>query len=174
MDPLFWVLYAAVLVQRIVEVVTAERTTRRLVRAGGRFVKDDGYGLLFATHLLFFGVAAAEAAFSPWHGLGWWTFPALAAFVAGEILRGWSIISLGGRWTTRIVVLPAAPLVAGGPYRFLRHPIYLGVTLMLGGFLVAFGLWASLAIVLPLELLAVSRRIQREDAALAHLRAPTT
>ena len=34
------------------------------------------------------------------------------------------IASLGGRWTTRILVLPGAPLVQRGPYRFLSHPNY--------------------------------------------------
>jgi methyltransferase len=170
----FWWLFTAVLAQRLVEVATAARTTRRLVAAGGRLVADDGYLLLVATHVLFLAGGAAEWAFAPWPSLGWWTYPGLAAFVAGELLRGWAMASLDGRWTTRIVVLPTAPLVAGGPYRFLRHPIYVGVTLMVGGFLLAFGLWATLAIVVPLHAVAVLRRIAREDAALAGLRHAAT
>lgn len=166
----FWLLYAAVLVQRLVEVATAARATRRLVAEGGRLVQDDGYGLMFAVHSLFFLGTAAEAAFAPWPAIGWWTLPGLLAFVGGEALRGWSLATLGGRWTTRVVVLPTAPLVAKGPYRVLRHPIYIGATAMLAGFLVAFGLWMSLAVVLPLKLLAVARRMRREDAALAALR----
>jgi methyltransferase len=34
------------------------------------------------------------------------------------------LLSLGPYWTTRIISLPQAPLVRGGPYRFLRHPNY--------------------------------------------------
>ena len=30
----------------------------------------------------------------------------------------------GERWTTRIIVLPGAPLVTSGPYRYLSHPNY--------------------------------------------------
>ncbi len=37
------------------------------------------------------------------------------------------LASLGARWTTRIIVLPGAPLVRRGPYRFLSHPNYLVV-----------------------------------------------
>lgn len=162
----FWALYGAVLVQRLIEVATARRTTRRLVASGGRLVRDDGYVLMFTTHALFFVAAAMEAAVAPWPAIGWWTFAGLAAFAAGEILRGWSMAALGGRWTTRVVVLPTAPLVTRGPYRFLRHPIYVGVTLMLAGFLVAFGLWASLLVLLPMKLLAVTRRIRLEERAL--------
>jgi methyltransferase len=161
----FWLLWAAVLAQRLVEVAVAAATTRRMVADGGRLVRDDGTGLMVVVHAAFFPLAAAEALWAPWPALGWWTSVGLIAFLVGEALRGWSILSLGPRWTTRVVVLPA-PLVAGGPYRFLRHPIYAGVVLMLAGFLAAFGLWASLAVLLPLKLAAVTRRIRREERAL--------
>ena len=39
-------------------------------------------------------------------------------------LRIWVLATLGRRWTTRIIVLPGAPLVSGGPFRLLRHPNY--------------------------------------------------
>jgi methyltransferase len=64
-------------------------------------------------------------------------------------------------------VLPAAPLVAGGPYRWVRHPIYVGVTLMLVGFPLAFGLWTTLGLAAALNGVALVRRIRREDRALA-------
>jgi methyltransferase len=38
--------------------------------------------------------------------------------------RLWILATLGSRWTTRIIVLPRAPLVASGPYRYLSHPNY--------------------------------------------------
>lgn len=166
LPPAFWLLYAAVLVQRLVEVATARRTTRRMLDDGGRLVRRDGYGLIFATHALFFVAAAAEAAFAPWPALGWWTAVGLALFIGGEVVRGWAMVALGGRWTTRVVVLPTAPLVSSGPYRFLRHPIYVGVTAMLAGFLLAFGLWGSLAVVLPMKLVAMVRRVHSEERAL--------
>jgi methyltransferase len=34
-------------------------------------------------------------------------------------------MSLGGYWTTRIIILSGRPLIRKGPYRFLRHPNYL-------------------------------------------------
>jgi methyltransferase len=47
--------------------------------------------------------------------------------------------ALGDRWSFRVLVLPGAPLIEGGPYRVMRHPNYLGV---LGEFL-------GLALLLP-------------------------
>jgi methyltransferase len=168
----FWALLGALLLQRGAELATNRRNTRRLLASGGRLVRDDGYGLLVVTHSLLFILAAAEAVLAPWPKLGWWTFPALAAFAVGEILRGWAILSLGPRYTTRIVVLPTAPLVAGGPYRFLRHPIYAGVTLALAGFPLAFGLWGTALAVGALNAVALARRIRFEDRALAGFRQP--
>ncbi|MHB1260574.1 MAG: isoprenylcysteine carboxylmethyltransferase family protein [Thermoplasmatota archaeon] len=165
--PGFWWLVLALGAQRLAEMAAAARNTSRLITTGARLVKDDGYGLLVTTHSLFFIAAVAEAVYAPWAHIGPWTLPGLALLIVGEGLRGWAMFALGGRWTTRIVILPKAPLVAGGPYRFLRHPIYVGVTLVLAGFPLAFGLWGTLGLAATLNGVALARRIQREDRALA-------
>ena len=51
--------------------------------------------------------------------------PALSLFIALQAARLWVIASLGERWTTRIIVLPARRLVRDGPYRLVDHPNYL-------------------------------------------------
>jgi methyltransferase len=164
----FWIVWGALLAQRLVEMWASARTTAALEAAGGRRVADDGYGLLAATHTAFFLASAIEAARAPWPmGVGKWNAAGLLLLLAGEGLRLWAITALGDRWTTRIVVLPGAALVRTGPYRFLRHPIYVGVTLMLVGFPLLFGLWWTLAVVLVLHAVALTRRIRREQAALA-------
>ena len=50
--------------------------------------------------------------------------PFLIAFLVVELGRAWVLWSLGRRWTTRIIILPDAPLVAEGPYRLVKHPNY--------------------------------------------------
>src|SRR5919202_6774563 len=57
-----------------------------------------------------------------------WTFW-LALFVGGQGLRYWAILSLGERWTTRVIVLPGVPLDERGPYKHVQHPNYLAVAL---------------------------------------------
>ena len=66
--------------------------------------------------------------------------PAPGLFVVGAIvlaaakaLKWWAILSLGPFWTFRVIVVPGASLVARGPYRWLRHPNYLGVLVELAG-----------------------------------------
>jgi len=51
----------------------------------------------------------------------------LALFGVAKALKLWAISSLGSRWSFRVLVLPGAPLVTSGPYRFLSHPNYLAV-----------------------------------------------
>jgi len=58
-----------------------------------------------------------------------WGAVALVALVAAHLLRWWCIHTLGRQWNTRVVVVPGMPLVAGGPYRWLRHPNYVAVVL---------------------------------------------
>lgn len=51
----------------------------------------------------------------------------LVTLVLAKALKYWAITTLGPRWTFRVLVLPSAPLVATGPYRWLRHPNYVAV-----------------------------------------------
>jgi methyltransferase len=51
----------------------------------------------------------------------------LALFGFAKALKLWAIASLGARWSYRVLVVPGAPLVTSGPYRFLSHPNYLAV-----------------------------------------------
>jgi methyltransferase len=90
----------------------------------------------------------------------------LAAFGISKALKLWAISTLGVRWTFRVLVLPAAPLIHSGPYRVLRHPNYLAVVGELVGF--AAIVWAPVTGTLALlgfgSLLL--RRIAVEDRAL--------
>src|SRR5712671_6354399 len=56
-----------------------------------------------------------------------------AIFLAAKLLKWWAILTLGRFWTFRVIVVPGAALVADGPYRWLRHPNYVGVMGELAG-----------------------------------------
>ncbi len=82
------------------------------------------------------------------------------------MLRVWVIATLGSRWTTRIIVLPGASLVASGPYRFVSHPNYCVVAAEILVLPLVFGLlWYGLVFsVLNAVILWI--RIRAEAAAL--------
>jgi len=93
----------------------------------------------------------------------------LALFGFAKALKLWAIASLGPRWTYRVLVLPGAPLVTGGPYRVLRHPNYIavvgeliGAALMLGavvtGILATVGFGALMMIRARVEDRALGRQ----------------
>ena len=90
----------------------------------------------------------------------------IVAFLAGKLLKAWAIVSLGERWSYKVLVLPGAPLVSHGPYRLLRHPNYVGVI----GELVGMALITGARIAGPLGILFFSwllaRRIRAEEQAL--------
>ena len=75
-------------------------------------------------------------------------------------------VSLGTRWTTRIIVVPGAPLVRKGPYRYLDHPNYLIVIGEIASLPLAFGLWKVAAIFSLLNAAVLAVRIREEDRAL--------
>ncbi len=58
-------------------------------------------------------------------------------------------------------------LVTNGPYRFVRHPVYLGLTVAILGIPVSLGSWAGLVAVFLLFLPTEIYRAKLEDKALA-------
>jgi methyltransferase len=57
----------------------------------------------------------------------------VAIFAAAKVIKWWAILALGPFWTFRVIVVPGTPLVVTGPYRWLRHPNYVGVIGELAG-----------------------------------------
>lgn len=90
----------------------------------------------------------------------------LAVFGLAKALKIWVIGSLGWRWSFRVLVLPDAPLVTAGPYRFMRHPNYLAVILeLLGVMAIVFAPVTGTIGLVGFGLL-LARRIRVEDRAL--------
>ena len=108
-----------VVAQRLAELAYAQRNTARLRAAGAVEFGAGHYPFIVVLHagwLAALWIAGHDRPADPlW----------LAAFAVLQAARLWTILSLGSRWTTRILVLPGAPPVARGPYRWLRHPNYL-------------------------------------------------
>jgi methyltransferase len=90
----------------------------------------------------------------------------LALFGIAKALKMWAISSLGWRWSFRVLVLPGAPLVKTGPYRFLSHPNYLAVVGEIAS--VALIVWAPITGILATIGFGwlMIRRIAVEDRAL--------
>ena len=153
-----------VTLQRGAELVLAQRNTAKLLAKGAIEVAPGHYPLIVALHAVWLAglwLLAYDAEIA----LGW-----LALFFALQLLRVWVIASLGSRWTTRIIVLPHAPLSRAGPYRFLAHPNYLVVFGEIAALPLAFGLPAYALIFSLINAAVLAIRIRAENAALAAMR----
>jgi protein-S-isoprenylcysteine O-methyltransferase Ste14 len=84
----------------------------------------------------------------------------------GLALRIWAIAALGGAFRTTVEVEPGQTVVCTGPYRWIRHPSYSGLLLIVGGFGAALGNWLSLTACVVLPLPAIVWRIHVEEAEL--------
>ena len=129
-----YVIMALVTLQRLSELVIAASNTRYM-RAHGAFeIGRRHYPTMVALHASWLVVLWLTVGGQP---VSW---PLIGVFVVLQALRVWVLVTLGRRWTTRIIVLPGAPLVTGGPFRFLRHPNYCVVVGEIAVLPLAFGL----------------------------------
>ena len=89
-----------------------------------------------------------------------------ATAVAGLALRAWSMVTLGEAYSRTLRTSGGQALVEDGPYRWLRHPGYLGSLLVWTGFALTSRSPAVLAWVASLVGSAYRRRILTEEALL--------
>ena len=155
------VILALVTLQRLGELWLSNRNTQRLLAQGGREHGRAHYPLIVAVHAL-------------WLAVLWWLAPGrpvealwLALYVLLQVARIWVLASLGPRWTTRIIVLPGAPLVKAGPYRFVSHPNYVVVAGEIAVLPLVFGLWPVALIFSSLNAAILAIRIREENRALS-------
>lgn len=68
-----------------------------------------------------------------------------AAYMAGVALRYWAFQTLSHQWHVDVSDIGGERhLVRQGPYRVMRHPLYLGACMEIVGLPVFFGAWGSL------------------------------
>lgn len=90
----------------------------------------------------------------------------VAAMASGLVIRAWAVVLLGRFFTNDVRVHPGQTVVDTGPYRWVRHPSYSGLILILIGLGLALDNWAALAIAVVVPTAALVRRIQIEERAL--------
>lgn len=162
---------AAVIAVMAGEALLSNHNAGALRARGALEPPDDVYRTLrWAYPLAFLAMGAEGALAGPATpaalGLG------LGVFGAAKALKAWAISSLGPRWTFRVLVPPGAPLVASGPYRWLRHPNYLAVGGEIVG--VALTVWAPVTGAVALVGIGwlLRLRIAVEDRALGRVEQP--
>lgn len=162
-------LVAAVAVERVAELVVARRNLAWSKAQGGVEFGANHYPVMVILHTgLLIGalveVIALHRPFLP--ALGW---PMFAIVIAAQGLRWWCITTLGQQWNTRVVVIPGAQRVAGGPYRFFSHPNYVAVIAEGIALPLVHTGWITALVFTVLNAALLRTRIRTENAALASL-----
>jgi methyltransferase len=98
--------------------------------------------------------------------LGW---PMLTIVLAAQVLRWWCIATLNHQWNTRVIVIPGAPRITGGPYRFVPHPNYVAVIAEGIALPLVHTGWITACMFTILNGWLLRTRIKVENAALASL-----
>jgi len=111
----------------IVEARLAARHERAQFACGGVEPPGDVYPLMRVVYPAAFAAMITEAGVRGDAAPPVLVWAGAALLVAAKALKWSAIRALGVCWTFRIVVVPGAPLVANGPYRYLRHPNYVAV-----------------------------------------------
>ena len=154
------ILLAYLTAQRLAELWWARQNEARLLASGGIEYGRSHLPLLVLLHAAWLAGLWLLAYDRPVEPI------LLALFVVLQIARLWVLMTLGRRWTIRIIVVPGEALVARGPYRFLRHPNYAVVSGEIAVVPLALGLpiYALVFSILNAAVLAI--RITAENAVL--------
>ncbi len=149
----------------LAEARRAARNERAQRARGGIEPPDDVYNVMRVVYPTAFLVMLAEglARGAPAPGL---VIAGAATFAAAKALKWWAIWALGPSWTFRVIVVPGAPLVVKGPYRWLRHPNYVGVMGELTGVAAMTGAPVSGALAVVAFAVLLIKRIAVEERTL--------
>jgi methyltransferase len=163
-------LIAAMGVERIAELVVSQRNLSWSRARGGEEFGAGHYPAMVALHTALLAGCLVEAIllhrpFLP--ALGW---PMFALVLAAQGLRWWCIATLGHQWNTRVVVVPNAARVTGGPYRFVPHPNYVAVVIEGIALPLVHTAWLAALTFTVLNAALLTTRIKVENVALARLR----
>jgi methyltransferase len=149
--------------QRLAELVLARHNTRKLLARGAIEIGASHYPLIVSVHVAWLVSLWVFGRTQPVNLL------ALALFVALQGLRGWIMLTLGARWTTRIIVVPDEPRIRSGPYRFLSHPNYALVVAEIAVLPLALNLPVLALVFTVFNAVVLSIRVRVEERALSQL-----
>ena len=95
------------------------------------------------------------------HAVALW--PGLALFVLGAGIAAWGRRTMQAAGTNVNPALPTTAIVASGPFRFSRNPLYLALTLLYLGLTLAFNTWWGIVVLVPVLIIMHRGVVLREE-----------
>ncbi|MEU9175106.1 isoprenylcysteine carboxylmethyltransferase family protein [Streptomyces sp. NPDC048420] len=168
-EVLFTVLVVAIGLERVAELVLSRRNAAWSLTRGGVEHGRGHYPLMVMLHTGLLVGALTEVWMrrpDPAAVLAW---AMLTLVAASQGLRWWCIATLGRQWNTRVIVVPGAPRVISGPYRWIPHPNYVAVVIEGLALPLVHAAWGTALVFTALNGFLLATRIRTEDAALTRL-----
>ncbi len=168
---MFWyvLLIAVIAVERLAELVVSKRNWAWSRERGGVEFGAGHYPVMVVLHIGLLAGCLVEVfalrgrSFLRWAGRCW------PSCWPRRSLRWWCISTLGHQWNTRVIVVPGAPRVTGGPYRLIPHPNYVAVVLEGIALPLVHSAWITALVFTALNAELLRTRIKVENGALASL-----
>jgi methyltransferase len=165
----YYLFILAIGVERLIELVVAQRNAKWSIAHGGKEFGREHYPAMVSIHVLLLvscviEVWALHRPFIPW--LGW---PMLAVVALSTVVRWRCVMVLGKRWNPRLIVIPDAPLVRDGLYRWVRHPNYTAVAAEVAALPLVHSAWLTAIMFSLANALVLNVRIRAENAALGYV-----
>lgn len=165
---IFFLFLIIIILQRLFELKVAKENEKWMKHQGGIEFGESHYRLIVAIHSLFFIFFIWEVTFFQKDVSEYWPF-FLIFFIFTQMGRVWVLTSLGRYWNTKIIVVPEAKVVVKGPYRFLKHPNYVIVTLEFLIIPLFYQAYITMVLFSLLNVWVLSIRIPEEERALKQL-----
>jgi methyltransferase len=159
-------LLACVALERLVELQVSRRHQRNLVRLGARKLADPQYRWMVLLHVGVLAGAALEVILLRRPFIPLLASAALLAFLLATVLRWWVIRTLGTHWNTEVVDSSPLGVVSKGPFRWIRHPNYLGVFVELIALPLVHTAWITAAVAAAGNAFVLRNRLRIEERVL--------
>jgi methyltransferase len=88
---------------------------------------------------------------------------ALLLFSLATLLRWWVIRTLGIHWNTEVVDSASIGVISAGPFRWIRHPNYLGVFVELIALPLIHTAWVTAALAAVGNVFVLRNRLRVEE-----------
>jgi methyltransferase len=164
---IFLGIVAAVIIQRLIEVRLSDRHATEILQRGGKEHGDNLLGAVKILQVSWWIAMIAEVWYFDRPFIPALATVALAATIAGQVLRYLSMQALGWRWTLPIMTVPNLPVVETGVYRYLRHPNWLGVILEIAFLPLIHSAYLTAIAFSLVNAVLMIKRIQTEEQALS-------
>jgi len=153
-------------IERIVELRVSRRNQRRMAEQGVRKIVEPHFPWLVAFHTVVLVSAGLEVLLLHRPFIPALAIPMTAVFVLSNLLRWWVIRLLAELWNVQIMESSRIRIVTSGPYRWIRHPNYVGVVMEVFSLPLIHTAWVTALVGTALYMEVLRRRVRMEDSVL--------